>query len=118
MKGQLEGFGINCWLKDEHTVTIDPILTNAVGGIKLMVEKEDEEKARLILQEIQKDKEALISCPACGGHQVEYISSNRKTLNWLSAIITFMLGSYAIAPEKLYHCFDCGKEFKEPASLG
>ncbi len=29
--------GINCWLKDENTVTIDPILTNAIGGIKLMV---------------------------------------------------------------------------------
>ena len=34
--GRLEEEGINCWLKDENTVTIDPILTNAVGGIKLM----------------------------------------------------------------------------------
>ena len=38
-KGVLEEEGIVCWLKDENTVTIDPILTNAVGGIKLMVAK-------------------------------------------------------------------------------
>ena len=30
--------GIRCWLKDENTVTIDPILTNAIGGIKVMVD--------------------------------------------------------------------------------
>lgn len=35
--GQLQEEGINCWLKDEHTVVIDPILTNAIGGFKLMV---------------------------------------------------------------------------------
>ena len=40
--GRLKEEGINCWLKDENTVTIDPILANAVGGIKLMV---DENKA-------------------------------------------------------------------------
>lgn len=37
IQGRLESEGINCWLRDENTVTIDPILTNAVGGIKLMV---------------------------------------------------------------------------------
>ena len=37
--GRLKEEGIDCWLKDENTVTIDPILSNAVGGIKLMVEK-------------------------------------------------------------------------------
>ncbi|HEV7781971.1 MAG TPA: hypothetical protein VGO58_11940 [Chitinophagaceae bacterium] len=36
-KGTLEEEGISSWLKDENTLTIDPILTNAVGGIKLMV---------------------------------------------------------------------------------
>ncbi len=35
--GRLLDEGINCWLKDENTVTIDPLLANAVGGIKIMV---------------------------------------------------------------------------------
>ena len=27
LMGRMEEEGIRCWLKDEHTVTIDPILT-------------------------------------------------------------------------------------------
>lgn len=47
--GRLEAEGIICWLKDENTVTIDPLLAIAVGGIKLMVAKHQEERARDIL---------------------------------------------------------------------
>lgn len=35
--GKLQEEYINCYLQDEHTVTIDPLLSNAIGGIKLMV---------------------------------------------------------------------------------
>ena len=47
MKGRFESEGISCWLKDEHlsAIIVDPILTNAIAGIKLMVRKEDLEKA-------------------------------------------------------------------------
>ena len=40
---KLRDAGVECYLKDEYTVTIDPILTNAIGGIKLVVKKEDYE---------------------------------------------------------------------------
>ena len=32
---KLRNGGIECYLKDEYTVTMDPFLTNAVGGIKV-----------------------------------------------------------------------------------
>ena len=35
--GMLHEAGINCHLKDEFTVTIDPLLSPALGGIKIMV---------------------------------------------------------------------------------
>ena len=38
---KLRDAGIQCYLKDEYTVTIDPLLTNAVGGIKLVINKKD-----------------------------------------------------------------------------
>lgn len=47
--GRLEEEGINAWLKDEHTVTIDPFLTNAFGGIKLMVHIAQADRARALL---------------------------------------------------------------------
>ena len=47
---RLDEEGITCYLKDEYTVTIDPLLSNAIGGIKLIVKKTDEPEARKMMQ--------------------------------------------------------------------
>lgn len=52
-QGRLESEFINCHLQDEHTVTIDPLLANAVGGIKLLVAEVQAERAWQILTESQ-----------------------------------------------------------------
>ncbi len=51
VKGRLEAQDIICWLKDEHlsALIVDPILTNAIAGIKLMVAEEHVERAMEIL---------------------------------------------------------------------
>jgi hypothetical protein len=54
--GRLEEQGIRCWLKDENTVTIDPLLNYAVGGIKLMVSSVQAERAVSLLKEPPNDK--------------------------------------------------------------
>lgn len=110
-RGVLEEEGINCWLKDENTITIDPILTNAVGGIKLMVAKEQAQRAWELLEKIRRENKASLACPKCNSHNVELVSTPRKAMNWLSSFVTFFLGDYAIAVDKVNHCFDCGHEF-------
>lgn len=47
--GRLKEEFINCYLQDEYSVTIDPFLSNAIGGIKLMVAETQAERARQIL---------------------------------------------------------------------
>lgn len=49
--GRLQEEYINCYLKDENTVTIDPLLNYAVGGIKLMVAASQAQRALEILNE-------------------------------------------------------------------
>ena len=115
--GRLQEDGINCWLKDENTVTINPILSNAIGGIKLMVADDQIEKAVELLNQIQEQKRKQFSCPYCGSNNIEFINTPRKTANWVSSILTWMLGSYAIGVEQVWHCFNCSKEFKEPVEL-
>ena len=39
--GRLQNEGINCCLMDENADTINPIWTNAISGIKLMVAEPD-----------------------------------------------------------------------------
>jgi DNA-directed RNA polymerase subunit RPC12/RpoP len=114
--GRLEEDGFNCWLKDENTVTIDPILTNAVGGIKLMVAETEAKKAWELLKQLQQEHKAAIVCPKCGSHNIEVVSNPRKASNWASAVIGFLLTSFAMPVETVNHCFDCGNEFSENIS--
>jgi hypothetical protein len=57
VKGRLEAEGIVCWLKDEHlsALIVDPVLTNAIAGIKLMVREDQLQEAIDILNEPQQD---------------------------------------------------------------
>jgi DNA-directed RNA polymerase subunit RPC12/RpoP len=110
--GRLKEEGIDGWLKNENTTTIMPIWTTALGGIQLMVRSSQLQKASQILQTIEEERKENISCPACKSRDVEYINTMRKPVNWLSAAATFFLGDYAVMPEQRYHCFQCGKEWK------
>jgi len=50
-KSMLDSAGIECFLGDENLVRIDWFYSNLIGGIKLMVRKEDAETARKLLEE-------------------------------------------------------------------
>src|ERR1700759_2080954 len=115
--GRMEEAGINCWLKDENTATINPIWTNAIGGIKLMVLDDDVEKATEILTALKEIKRKSFACPYCGSHNIEYITSNRKASNIISSVLTWMFGNYAIGVHQIWHCFNCDKEFEQPVEL-
>jgi len=51
LKSRLESEEIECWLEDENTGTINPGYANIFGGIKLLVKKEDFERAKEIMNE-------------------------------------------------------------------
>ncbi len=53
--GLLEDVDIRCWLKDENAVTISPFISNAVGGIKLMVTEPQMERALRTLAALRKN---------------------------------------------------------------
>jgi hypothetical protein len=111
--GRFQDAGLDCWLKDENVVTINPLWTDATGGIKLMVaENQLKEATRLFAQYSAERKEAF-TCPSCNSGNIEYISSDRKAVNWLSVVLGFLFFNYAM-PIKTWRCFDCGIEFKEP----
>jgi predicted RNA-binding Zn-ribbon protein involved in translation (DUF1610 family) len=110
--GRLEEDGINCWLKDENTATINPILTNAIGGIKLMVAETQAERAVALLKELELAYKKTITCPKCGSHNIELVNTPRKPSNWILALFGYFFGSYALTGDKVNHCFDCGNEFE------
>jgi hypothetical protein len=56
MLGRLRDEFINCHLLNENSVTIDPFLSNAIGGIKIMVAESQVERALQIVNEIEAKK--------------------------------------------------------------
>lgn len=107
--GRLQSEGVECYLKDEATITMDPILTNAIGGIKLIVKKEDEGAVTAILKRYDEEYLNAATCPQCGAHQFNYIAKPGVT-NFLTAITTTLFGSYALATDYVYQCCNCGYE--------
>ena len=108
---RLQDAGINCYLKDEYTVTIDPILSNAIGGIKLAVAIEDAVTARKMLAQFDEEYNRSAVCPVCNKNEIILVAKPGVT-NYLTAIFTWLFSSYAVAAENIYQCQHCGYESK------
>lgn len=111
IRARLEQEDIICWLKDENTVTIDPILTNAVGGIKLMVPESQVGRTLELLKQFRNEKQSIVRCPRCHSSNVESVTTPRKASNWIGAIVGFLTINLALSGDRVFHCFDCGFEF-------
>ena len=109
---KLQDGGVECYFKDDFTVTIDPILSNAIGGIKLQVKEEDVAETLKILQQFDEEYMQAVKCPRCGKATFTLINKPGAT-NFITAILTWMFSSYAVATEQVYHCDSCGYECKD-----
>ncbi|MFC4635152.1 DUF2007 domain-containing protein [Dokdonia ponticola] len=106
IKSKLEVENIDAVLMDEKTIDSDPLISQAVGGVKLLVYNEDLKKARAIYNEIRqysKDEEGNdIHCPQCNSTRVLIAPLERKN-------IFYMLFPFF---EKTKHiCNDCNTIF-------
>ena len=123
MMSKLEDEGIKCFLDGENTVSANPLLSNAVGGIKLKISETDIKKAMEIFNEIEKkqlteeidDDEYSIAkgfekvetyCPKC-----ESINIFRKKIQWNLTFFTILfLPIYLLLKLRAteHYCADCG----------
>lgn len=81
IKGRLEAEGIPVFLKDENTINSDPLISGAIGGVKLQVYSTDKERAKEIYDEVRNyatDNEGNpVVCPNCKATKSEtYYSRN------------------------------------------
>ncbi len=53
IKAKLESEGIPVFLRDENTLNTDPLISSAIGGVKLQVYSADKDKALKIYDEIR-----------------------------------------------------------------
>jgi ribosomal protein S27AE len=108
---KLQDAGVECYLKDENTVTIDPILSNAIGGIKLVVKETDASDAKQLLQQFDEEYLKSVKCPKCSATEITLVTKPGAS-NYITAIFTWLFSSYAVAAESIYQCGKCGYESK------
>ena len=102
IKAKLESEGIPVFLRDENTLNTDPLISSAIGGVKLSVYSRDKERAIDIYNEIRPyavdDKGDPIICPNCKANRSEVYYSRKSILHKL----------FPFLEEKKYKCTNCG----------
>lgn len=115
---KLSDEGIDAYLQDDNIVSINPVLTYAVGGIKLFIPDEDFDKAQKILENNEYDSlsveyykdtiEPQFKCPQCGGTNIFQKGS------WLSGLLFLFLFAVPLAKRKPeFVCLDCSAKWKD-----
>ena len=108
----LQHGNINCHLKDENIVTIDPFLSPAIGGMKLMVHHAHVEKAWDLMEKAEQAYLKDIPCPVCHAHALKAVSITREYKCRLSAIASMLLNGHSVEVRKIYRCSACGYDFR------
>jgi DNA-directed RNA polymerase subunit RPC12/RpoP len=111
--GLLQENEIDCHLKDENIITIDPLLSPAIGGIKLMVLEQDYDRAKEMIQQAEADYLSGICCPYChnkGLHAEEKTTVPTTLLGYLKNRIFY--GQPAMYSKK-YRCNHCSSLFTD-----
>jgi phage FluMu protein Com len=105
--GMLQQNEINCHLKDENIVTIDPLLNPAVGGIKLMVQDEDYAAAMVLLKEAEENYVKEIACPKCKVHALSIEEKINKPETFWGKLKNQIAYGQTETYSKKYRCQHC-----------
>jgi DNA-directed RNA polymerase subunit RPC12/RpoP len=111
--GMLQENEIICHLRDENTITIDPLLSPAIGGIKLMVEEADFGKALTLLKEAEDQYLKEISCPNCNNHTLEVEETTNNPQSFWGKLKNQIAYGQSETYNKQYRCSNCKSLFSE-----
>lgn len=121
VKGLLDDNGIESFISDENIVTVNPLYSNAVGGVKLNVFEKDIPRVNSLLNsgitqaetEPEEKSENSILCPRCHSDNVAYGASVKQKFGLWNIILPILLMVYPFTMRKAYHCFNCDHEFRK-----
>lgn len=118
-KGSLESAGIECSLADDNMVRLDWFYSNAIGGIKLLVNRDDLEAAEQVLTSpIPENFEAegagayeQPKCPKCGSLDVNFQESDPAA--YLSLAVSVPLPFR----RRAWRCRACNAEWEDASGV-
>jgi len=117
VRTRLEDNGIPCTL-DDSMMSVYPVYSNPLGGIKMRIFERDKAKAEAILAEDSElhveditDTDTTVVCPYCGSNNVRNALTVPDDANVFTRIVSAVANALPFDKEKDWHCFNCGKDF-------
>ncbi len=110
---KLANAGVENFLFDENTSRLSPTWGFLVGGIKIVVSKENEQRALLALAEIDEEYRKSFVCPKCNANDMTIVP-RQSFENILKGVITGIFPGYEVSGENIYQCKACGYETDNP----
>ncbi len=111
--GLLEENNINCHLNDENVVTLDPLLSNAVGGIKLMVADVQFERAIEVIKQAEAEYVSTIPCSHCQSLSLQVDEKVNNPSGFWGKLKNQLAYGQTSTYIKLYRCGNCKNVFTE-----
>lgn len=115
IKGRLEADGIEVFLTDNLTIDTDPLVSRAIGGVKLKVLSYQATEAKQILNAIQAssidDEGDTVHCPNCKSVHIELFSTIKDLKSLFSFIYGVLFSSLPFHAKHKYRCDMCDTEF-------
>lgn len=116
-KGKIESEGIEIFMRDQFTIDANPMISNAVGGVKLYVKTKDYSKAKEILSHISRfsvnNEGQLLRCPNCKAEEVEMETTIKNKKSFFPFIASLLIGGLPYHVEYVYRCNACKFEFTD-----
>lgn len=120
-KGALESSGIECFLADANLVRLDWFISNLIGGVKLLVDREHADAASNVLNqpipeefEVQGVGEYVQPrCPKCYSLDIVFEDLNKPV-----AYATAYLGVPIPLSRKSWKCNTCGRRWVDDSPEG
>lgn len=113
-KARLISVGIPVFIENEHTINMNWLYSNALGGVRIAVSEDHIDDSIFLInhdfsQDVDEEFDQLIRrCPKCDSHLIEPYTQGKRSAFLLFAIIGFPLYHY----EHGYQCQQCKTFFQ------
>ena len=111
--GLLQENNINCYLKDENIITVDPLLSPAIGGIKLLVDENDYSDAESLIKQAEVAYLKEIPCPECKSPSLVVEETVNHPDGFWDKLINRVAYGQTSTYSKKYRCTNCNQVFSE-----
>ena len=114
----LHNAGIECYLRDENTIIVDPLLSNAIGGIKLEVRDTQVTEAMALVKEAEAAYLDDITCTYCNNKGLAVEEKIDTPKNIWGLLKNRVLYGQTNLYRKYYRCKTCNSQIQElPSSF-